>query len=123
HGQGADVVFDFVGIQATVDLGAKMCKVRGDWNIVGVGGGVASVGFGILPYECQVFSPCWGTRRDLYEVVALAQRGVLKIQTETWSLEDGVEAYRALENHKVLGRAVLVPGLKSNGGKPYKSGF
>ncbi|MDR0945048.1 MAG: NAD(P)-dependent alcohol dehydrogenase [Bifidobacteriaceae bacterium] len=112
-GQGADVVFDFVGVQPSVDLGAQMCKVRGDWNIVGIGGGVAKVGFGVVPYECQVFSPYWGTRRDLYEVVALAQRGYIKIHTTPWSLEDGVEAYQNLITGKVLGRAVLVPGMPS----------
>ena len=74
-GLGADVVFDFVGIQATADLGARMTRVRGDWNLVGIGGGVAKVGFGLLPYECQVFSPYWGTRADLYDVVELAMNG------------------------------------------------
>jgi propanol-preferring alcohol dehydrogenase len=108
-GRGADVVFDFVGIQATIDLGAKMTKVRGDWNIVGVGGGIADVGFGVVPYECQVFSPCWGTRRELYEVVGLAQRGVIKIHTTTYALEDGVQAYQDFRNHKITGRAVIDP--------------
>ncbi|MDR0990174.1 MAG: NAD(P)-dependent alcohol dehydrogenase [Propionibacteriaceae bacterium] len=108
-GRGAEVVFDFVGIQDTIDLGAQMTKVRGDWNIVGVGGGKASAGFGVLPYECQVFSPYWGTRGDLYDVVALAQRGVIRIHTEQYSLDDGVEAYHRLHDGEVIGRAVLVP--------------
>lgn len=109
HGLGADVVFDFVGAQPTIDLGRKMTKVRGDWNIVGIGGGVAPVGFGVIPYECQVLSPYWGTRADLYDVVALAQEGILDIHTETYSLDEGPEAYRKLRNGEVKGRAVLVP--------------
>jgi propanol-preferring alcohol dehydrogenase len=109
HGRGADVVFDFVGVQATIDLGAQMTKVRGDWNIVGIGGGTAKVGFGVVPYECQVFSPYWGTRADLYDVVALAQRGLIKLHTEVYTLDDGVDAYHRLHEGKVLGRAVLVP--------------
>ncbi|MDR0960740.1 MAG: NAD(P)-dependent alcohol dehydrogenase [Propionibacteriaceae bacterium] len=108
-GLGAEVVFDFVGIQKTIDLGVKMTKVRGDWNIVGIGGGAAKVGFGNTPFECSVFSPYWGTRRDLYDVVSLAQRGMIKIHTEKYSLDDGVEAYHRLHEGKVVGRAVLVP--------------
>ncbi|MCL2483257.1 MAG: NAD(P)-dependent alcohol dehydrogenase [Propionibacteriaceae bacterium] len=109
HGYGAEVVFDFVGNQATIDLGAQMTRVLGDWNIVGIGGGLAKVGFGATPYECQVNSPYWGTRADLYDVVALAQRGVIDIHTEQYSLDEGVEAYHRLYDGKVMGRAVLVP--------------
>jgi propanol-preferring alcohol dehydrogenase len=108
-GRGADVVFDFVGVQPTIDLGAQMTKVRGDWDIVGIGGGTAKVGFGLTPYECSVFSPYWGTRRDLYEVVALAQRGELHIKTQEFSLDDGLEAYKMLEEGTLTGRAVVVP--------------
>jgi len=109
HGRGAEVVFDFVGNQATIDLGAQMTSVLGDWAIVGIGGGLATAGFGATPYECTVYSPYWGTRSDLYDVVALAQRGIISIHTETFNLSDGVSAYHRLHEGKVMGRAVLVP--------------
>jgi propanol-preferring alcohol dehydrogenase len=109
NGLGAEVVFDFVGAQPTIDLGVQMTKVRGDWNIVGIGGGVAKAGFGSTPFECQVFSPYWGTRADMYDIIELAQRGMLKIHTEEYSLDDGVEAYHRLHEGKIMGRAVLVP--------------
>ena len=108
-GVGASVVFDFVGNQATIDLGAQMNRVRGDWNIVGIGGGAAKVGFGTVPYECQVFTPYWGTRADMYDVVSLAQRGMIRAHTTTYSLDDGVEAYDDFHSGKIVGRAVLVP--------------
>jgi len=108
-GHGAEVVFDFVGSQPTIDLGIQMTRVRGDWNIVGIGGGLAQAGFGATPFECQVFSPYWGTRADLYDVVALAQRGLIDVHTETFSLDQGVEAYHKLHDGQVMGRAVLVP--------------
>jgi propanol-preferring alcohol dehydrogenase len=109
HGQGAEVVFDFAGVQASIDLGAKMTKVRGDWNIVGIGGGKATVGFGVVPYECNVFSPYWGTRGELYDVVALARRGVITLHTEQYPIDDGVSIYQRLHAGKVMGRAVLTP--------------
>ncbi|MCL2653695.1 MAG: NAD(P)-dependent alcohol dehydrogenase [Propionibacteriaceae bacterium] len=107
HGLGAEVVFDFVGAQATMDLGAQMLKMRGDWTIVGIGGGVAKAGFGVTPYECRVTSPYWGTRADLIDVVGMADK--LSIHTETYNLSDGVEAYHKLHDGTVMGRAVLVP--------------
>ncbi|MDR2381375.1 MAG: NAD(P)-dependent alcohol dehydrogenase [Bifidobacteriaceae bacterium] len=109
HGQGAEVVFDFAGVQASIDLGAKMTKVRGDWNIVGIGGGKATVGFGVVPYECNVFSPYWGTRGELYDVVALARRGVIKLHVEEHPLEDGEATFQRLYAGQVMGRAVLTP--------------
>jgi propanol-preferring alcohol dehydrogenase len=109
HGKGAEVVFDFVGIQATADLGAKLTHVLGDWIIVGIGGGIAKAGFGAIPYETSVLSPYWGTRGDLMDVVALAQRGVIDIHTETYPLDEAPEAYDRLREGKIIGRAVLVP--------------
>ena len=109
HGLGAEVVFDFAGVQPSIDLGAKLTKVRGDWNIVGIGGGRATVGFGVVPYECSVFSPYWGTSGDLYDVVALARRGVIEIHTEDYPIDQGVEVYKRLHAGKVIGRAVLKP--------------
>jgi len=109
HGLGADVVFDFVGAQPTMDLGAQMTKVMGDWVIVGIGGGVAKAGFGVMPYECAVNAPYWGTRSELIDVVGLAERGVIEVHAETFNLSDGVEAYHKLHEGKVMGRAVLVP--------------
>ena len=109
HGFGAEVVFDLVTTQETVDLGARLTRVCGEWSLVGVGGGKALVGFRATPYECQVLAPYWGTRGDLYDVVSLAQRGAINVRTEQHDLADGVAAYRRLAEGHVLGRAVLVP--------------
>ncbi|MDR3359997.1 MAG: hypothetical protein LBO20_05000, partial [Bifidobacteriaceae bacterium] len=72
-------------------------------------GGKATVGFGVVPYECNVFSPYWGTRGELYDVVALARRGVIKLHTEQYPIDDGVAVYQRLHAGKVMGRAVLTP--------------
>ena len=109
HGLGADVVFDFVGIQPTIDLGAQMTKARGDWAIVGVGDGLAKVGFFSVPYECRVSTSYWGTRFDLVELVELAQRGLIDVHTETFSLDEAPLAYEKLHDHTLDGRAVIVP--------------
>ncbi len=42
HGEQADVVLDFVGVQSTIDLGRKLVRPGGDFTIVGLGGGTMS---------------------------------------------------------------------------------
>jgi len=108
-GVGAEVVFDFVGIQPTLDAALQMTKPRGDLDIVGVGDGVAGVGLFTLPYEVNVSTTYWGTLFDAYELVELAQRGVINVHTETYTLDQAPEAYERLHHGQVHGRAVLVP--------------
>lgn len=108
-GRGANVVFDFVGVQPSIDLGAQLTSMRGDWIIVGIGGGVAKAGFGVLPYECTVLSPYWGTRGELIEVIELAQKGLFHIQTSTFTLDDVPAVYEKLHGGSIVGRAVVVP--------------
>lgn len=106
-GKGADVVFDFVGVQPSVDLGAQLLSMRGEWLIVGLGGGAATVGFGVTPYEASVMSPYWGTRQDLLEVIELAKRDVFDIKTTTFTLDEVPEVYEKLHHGEIVGRAVI----------------
>ena len=41
-GLGADAVFDFVGVDATMALGAAVVRPRGHLTVVGIGGGTLS---------------------------------------------------------------------------------
>jgi alcohol dehydrogenase, propanol-preferring len=109
-GTGADVVLDFVGIQATADMAVAMAAMAGDVAIVGIGGGLAKVGFPSSPTDITVRVPYWGTRSELVELVALAHTGVLDAHVERFALDDAVEAYERLESGRITGRAVIVPG-------------
>jgi alcohol dehydrogenase, propanol-preferring len=108
-GYGANVVFDFVGVQPSIDLGSKLNSMRGDWIIVGIGGGIANAGFGVLPYECTVLSPYWGTRGELIEVIQLAQKGIFDIETSTHTLDEVPALYEKMHHGKIMGRAVVIP--------------
>jgi propanol-preferring alcohol dehydrogenase len=109
NGVGANVVLDFVGIQATAELAGKMVAPAGDVQIVGVGGGALPVGFGAVPYDATVRSPYWGSHRELIEVLELARRGQIKVDFEAFSLNDGAKAYERLHEGSLRGRAVIVP--------------
>ena len=48
-------------------------------------------------------SPYWGTRGELIEVLDLARDGVLDVEAERFSLDDGLEAYRRLAANDLQG--------------------
>ncbi|MCL2781720.1 MAG: NAD(P)-dependent alcohol dehydrogenase [Actinomycetia bacterium] len=109
NGLGADAVFDFAGYQQSVELGAALAGSEADLSIVGIGGGVLGVGFGTIAYDVAVRTPYWGSRSELIEVLELAKRGLISVETEVFSLDDAPRAYQRLHDNTVRGRAVVVP--------------
>ncbi len=109
YGHGADAVFDFAGVQATVDLAGRAVGMEGHVTIVGIGGGTLPVGFGAIAYDAAVRAPYWGSRAELIEVLELAKRGQISVETETYSLDEAPKAYERLHEGQVRGRAVIVP--------------
>jgi alcohol dehydrogenase, propanol-preferring len=108
-GRGAEAVFNFVGLQATSDLAAKLGGPASDIVTVGLGPGVIPVSVNTLPGGTSVRAPVWGTRPELMEVLDLARSGAINVETEQFSLEDGPRAYERLAARSLRGRAVLVP--------------
>ena len=109
-GQGADVVLDFVGADATIALGASVSRSLGDLTVVGIAGGTFPFNFFALPYEVSVQTTYWGSRPELVEVLDLAARGDLVPTVTTVPLGEAAGAYRRLEAGGALGRQVVVPG-------------
>ncbi|MEU7826241.1 zinc-binding dehydrogenase [Catellatospora sp. NPDC049133] len=108
-GQGAQLVLDMVGVDATLRMAAEMARVLGHLTIVGLGGGALPVGFLSPPHECSVSSPYWGYITELMEVVSLAGAGKIRTLVEYFPLERADEAYRLLHEGKIQGRAVITP--------------
>jgi propanol-preferring alcohol dehydrogenase len=106
---GATVALDFVGNDATLALAAGSVAQGGDVTFVGRGGGELRVAPGLIPYECTVRMPTWGTLAELAEVVALASAGAIHSEGDVYCLDDAVSAYGKLRSGDVLGRAVVVP--------------
>lgn len=108
-GVGADVVFDMVGADATLALGAKALRAEGRLVIIGLAAGTLPVSFFALPYGAEVATSYWGTVTELAELVALARTGKLRLDVEVFPLERATEAYARLRRGEIRGRAVITP--------------
>lgn len=108
-GGSADVVFDFVGTDATLAHAASVVSADGLVVLVGESGGMLPFGFDRLPVESWLTTVAWGSREDLRRMVALAETGRLRWETEAMPLVEAEAAHARLRAGEVAGRLVLVP--------------
>jgi propanol-preferring alcohol dehydrogenase len=108
-GQGADVVIDLVGVDDTLRLAVAVARPLGHVTIVGIGGGSVEIGFFSVPYEVSLATTYWGTLPELMELVALAQSGRVASRVHAFSLTAAMDAYQAMRDGTLEGRAVVVP--------------
>jgi propanol-preferring alcohol dehydrogenase len=102
-------VFDFVGVDATMALGAAVSRPLGTVVVVGIGGGSYAFGFFTIPYEVSLVTTYWGSYPELTEVIALAERGLLRPHVTRFPLDEAPAVYQRLARGEIEGRAVVVP--------------
>ncbi|MFV0450737.1 MAG: NAD(P)-dependent alcohol dehydrogenase [Propioniciclava sp.] len=108
-GRGAEAVFDFVGMEATLETARASVAIDGFLHIVGIGGGLLQAGFFSTPMGAAVRAPYWGSRSELMEVLDLRRQGAISVHVERYSIDQATEAYAKLHTGSVIGRAVVVP--------------
>jgi alcohol dehydrogenase, propanol-preferring len=106
---GASLVLDFVGSDATLALAAGVVEMGGHVTLVGRGGGSFPAASAALPVEWSLNRISAGTRPELLEVVELARTGAIRLEIERVALDDALAAYRRLRAGEIVGRAVVVP--------------
>ncbi|MFB4211600.1 NAD(P)-dependent alcohol dehydrogenase [Shouchella sp. JSM 1781072] len=106
-GKGVHAVFDFVGIDATLKLAAEITKGLGIISLVGLGGGSLPFQWGSVKPGVELRISQGGTLSHLREIINLAKRGQVKMQTQKYDFENLSEALDDLRNGNVKGRAVL----------------
>jgi alcohol dehydrogenase, propanol-preferring len=108
-GEGANVAIDFVGIDATIALGASSLGRQGLFMLVGLAGGNVPFSYFNLPTETTMTSSKWGTRNELEEVLAFARSGRLTSTIEQRPLGDINDVFARMAAGQIAGRAVLIP--------------
>jgi len=113
-GIGAVFVLDCVGINPTLATGVAALSWRGRLTMVGAGGGSAPFDFFKMPPGTQLTTSLNGGSIALMEVVGMAALGRLKIPVDTYPLGAAKQAYDDFEHGRLVGRAVLLPGVEEH---------
>ena len=108
-GAGAQAVIDFVGEGAAVAAGLKMTARAGAYYVVGYGGKIEIPTMEMVATEKRIVGNIVGTYPDLVELIALADRGMVKLATREYRLSEANAALHDLAAGTVRGRAVLIP--------------
>jgi propanol-preferring alcohol dehydrogenase len=110
-GLGVSAAFDFVGAEPTLSLAMRSTRSGGKVTQVGLAGGAVNFTvFTEVPFEVSFESSLWGTIKQLREVIALAESGMLTpIELDFEPLDRINEVFENLKAGKVGGRVVITP--------------
>jgi len=108
-GKGAEAVIDFVGEGGSIAKGLSMTRNDGHYYVVGYGGKIEIPAIDMIISERTIVGNLVGTYPELVELMALADRGLVKLATREYRLENANQALLDLHHGKVKGRAVLIP--------------
>jgi NAD+-dependent secondary alcohol dehydrogenase Adh1 len=108
-GHGAEAVLDFVGEGASVSDGLAMTCDAGYYYVIGYGGRLELPTIDLITSEKTIVGNLVGTYPELMELMALAERGRVRLVTSEYRLKDVNLALKDLQHGRVMGRAVLIP--------------
>jgi NAD+-dependent secondary alcohol dehydrogenase Adh1 len=108
-GRGAEAVIDFVGEGDAIAKGLAMTANDGYYYIVGYGGKIDIPTIDMITTEKTIVGNLVGTYAELVELMALADRGLVKLHTREYKLSAANDALHDLHHGRINGRAVLVP--------------
>ena len=106
---GAHVVLDFVAEQGAENEAFAMTRPAGSCFVIGYGGTLQIPTLDVISTERNIIGNIVGTYNDLVELMALAEAGKVTLHTQTYALDDAVQALHDLDAGTVRGRAILVP--------------
>jgi NAD+-dependent secondary alcohol dehydrogenase Adh1 len=109
NGRGAEVVFDFVAEHGAENDAWVMTGGAGSHYVIGYGGQLRIETIDAVVGEKNVVGNSVGTYTDLVELMVLAQQDRITLHTQQYPLEAAQEAFQALTQEQVRGRAILVP--------------
>jgi propanol-preferring alcohol dehydrogenase len=102
-------VLDFVGSADSLAHAARLVDRQGIVLVIGLFGGRIPFGLGAVPHEARFLSSIWGSRDELAELIALAQRERLEYTIDTMPLTQAQQAHDLIRSGGARGRIVLTP--------------
>ncbi len=90
-------------------MGLNMTRPGGYFYIVGYGEEIKILAVDVIFTERNIIGNLVGTWSELYELMELADKGLVKLSMAEYRLDDANKALHDLNDGKVKGRAVLVP--------------
>lgn len=107
--KGVNAVIDFVGMDQTLLLAAKITRSLGTIVLAGLGSGTLPFGWNAnLKLNVSLITSKGGTYKDLRNAVALKDRGLIKTDYETYDFYDLEKAFDALRQGNIRGRAIII---------------
>jgi D-arabinose 1-dehydrogenase-like Zn-dependent alcohol dehydrogenase len=108
-GLGADAVLDLVGEHDVPAQAMRMLRKGGIYSIVGYGGRVEIEHLDMINRELTIFGNQIGSYTDLVDLMELAVQGRIRLETESFPLDDVADVLHEVDAGRVFGRAVLIP--------------
>lgn len=108
HG-GAHVVLDFVGEAGVEQQVWQMLRRGGTHFIIGYGGKLEVPTVQMIFNEITLAGSLVGNYAELVELIDLNARGLVKVYTRTYRLDQINQAIDDFKNRRYIGRAVIVP--------------
>jgi NAD+-dependent secondary alcohol dehydrogenase Adh1 len=108
-GRGAEAVLDFVGEHGVPEQVPAMLCQGGTYFVVGYGERVNIPNWDFVIREINVVGNLVGNYTELAELMALAARGLVKLHTQTYKLDDINQAIDDLNSGALAGRGIIVP--------------
>jgi NAD+-dependent secondary alcohol dehydrogenase Adh1 len=108
-GNGAEVVFDYVGERGAQEDAWNMTRPGGSHYVIGYGGMVEVPAIDIISTERNITGNLVGTYNDLVELMVLTAQGKVNLHTSTYPLDAVNDAIQDLNNGELRGRGILIP--------------
>ena len=110
EGVGAEVILDFVGEKGAVEDGIAMIQDGGFYYVIGYGQNLTIPTIDIISREISFIGNLVGTYSDLEELMTLTAQGKVRLRTSRYPLDAINDAMADLDQGRLQGRGILVPG-------------
>ena len=109
-GVGAEAIIDFVGERGAIQDGVAMLRNGGSYYVIGYGENIDVPTIDIISREISFIGNLVGTYVDLEELMILTAQGQVTLHTTTYPLDAINDAMADLDQGRLQGRGILVPG-------------